>query len=265
MNDKPVALVTGGTRGIGRAIATQIAGLGFDIAISHWDLGSDGVPDPAAGHEAEELIQAAGGECLCVAANVADSADRQRLIDEVRTRFGRCDMLVNNAGVAPTQRNDLLEATEESFDRVMSINLRGPYFLTQLMANWLIAQKADDEHFTGRIVNISSISAYTASPGRGEYCLSKAGVSMMTKLYAARLGEYGIGVFEIRPGIIETDMTAGVKDKYNALIADGLTPLRRWGHPQDVARAVGAVAEGKLDFSTGTAIDVDGGFNVQRL
>ena len=174
-------------------------------------------------------------------------------------------MLVNNAGVAPTQRNDLLEATEESFDRVMSINLRGPYFLTQLMANWLIAQKADDEHFTGRIVNISSISAYTASPGRGEYCLSKAGVSMMTKLYAARLGEYGIGVFEIRPGIIETDMTAGVKDKYNALIADGLTPLRRWGHPQDVARAVGAVAEGKLDFSTGTAIDVDGGFNVQRL
>ena len=265
MNDKPVALVTGGTRGIGQAIAAQIASLGFDIAISHWDLGPDGVPDPAAGHGTEALIQAAGSACLSVATNVADSADRQRLIDEVRTRFGRCDMLVNNAGVAPTQRNDLLEATEESFDRVMSINLRGPYFLTQLMANWLIAQKADDEHFTGRIVNISSISAYTASPGRGEYCLSKAGVSMMTKLYAARLGEYGIGVFEIRPGIIETDMTAGVKDKYNALIADGLTPLRRWGHPQDVARAVGAVAEGKLDFSTGTAIDVDGGFNVQRL
>jgi 3-oxoacyl-[acyl-carrier protein] reductase len=257
MNTKPVAIVTGGTRGIGRAIAVELASLGYDLVISHRGT------SPA--DEAVELIQATGADCLVVAADVAIPEDRSRLIDETRARFGRCDMLINNAGVAPTERTDLLEATEASYDHVMGINLRGPYFLTQLVANWMVAQKADDEHFAGRVVNISSISAYTASPARGEYCISKAGMSMMTKLYAARLGEYGLGVFEIRPGIIETDMTAGVMEKYDTLIADGLTPLRRWGHPTDVARAVGAIATGRLDFATGSVLDVDGGFNIQRL
>ncbi len=265
MNERPIALVTGGTRGIGRAIAIELAGLGYDLAISHWDLGPDGKPAPDAGQEATTRIEAAGAACLCIAADVSATDDRQRLIDEVRGRFGQCDMLVNNAGVAPTQRADLLEATEASFDRVMSINLRGPYFLTQLVANWMVQQQADNAAFAGRIVNIASISSYTASPARGEYCLSKAGVSMMTKLFAARLGEYGIGVFELRPGIIATDMTAAVTEKYDALIAEGITPIRRWGQPEDVANAVGAIASGKLDFATGTVLDVDGGFHVQRL
>jgi NAD(P)-dependent dehydrogenase (short-subunit alcohol dehydrogenase family) len=160
---------------------------------------------------------------------------------------------------------DILEATEESFDRVIGINLKGPYFLTQLVANRMIEQKKQNPQRSFRIVNIGSISSYTSSPSRGEYCISKAGVSMMTKLYADRLAEYNIGVFEISPGIVETDMTSAVKDKYDKLIADGLTPIRRWGRPEDVAKAVGAIAEGKLDFSTGTVINVDGGFHLRRL
>jgi NAD(P)-dependent dehydrogenase (short-subunit alcohol dehydrogenase family) len=183
----------------------------------------------------------------------------------VRERFGRCDMLVNNAGVAPIKRVDILDASEESFDRVMNINLRGPYFLTQSVANWMIEQKKVDHNRIYRICNISSVSSYASSPARGEYCLSKAAVSMMTKLYADRLADHGIFVFEIQPGIIATDMTSVVKDKYDKLIADGLTPIRRWGLPEDVARAVGAIAEGRLDFCTGQVLHVDGGFHIRRL
>jgi len=174
-------------------------------------------------------------------------------------------MLVNNAGVAPSTRMDLLEATEESFDRVMGINLKGPYFLTQQIANWMIEQKKAHPERTFRIVSTGSISSYTSSPARGEYCVSKAGISMMTKLYADRLAEYGIGVFEISPGIIATDMTSVVKDKYDKLIAEGLTPIKRWGQPEDIGKAVGAIAEGRLDFSTGQVINVDGGFHLRRL
>ena len=174
-------------------------------------------------------------------------------------------MLVNNAGVAPSKRMDLLDATEESFDRVMGINLKGPYFLTQKVANWMIEQKKTHPDRACRIVSTGSISAYTSSPARGEYCVSKAGISMMTKLYSDRLAEYGIGVFEISPGIIATDMTSVVKDKYDKLIAEGLTPIKRWGLPEDIAKAVGAIAEGRLDFSTGQVINVDGGFHLRRL
>jgi NAD(P)-dependent dehydrogenase (short-subunit alcohol dehydrogenase family) len=174
-------------------------------------------------------------------------------------------MLVNNAGVAPTERADILEASEESFDRVMSINLKGPYFLTQAIANWMIEQKEEEPDRTPRIVNTGSISAYTSSPERGEYCISKAGVGMMTKLYADRLAEYNIGVFEVRPGIVKTDMISAVQDKYDRLIADGITPIKRWGLPEDIGRAVGAIAEGRLDFSTGQVINVDGGFHLRRL
>jgi len=174
-------------------------------------------------------------------------------------------MLVNNAGVAPLKRMDILEVSEASFDRVMGINLKGPYFLTQQVANWMIEQKKTHPERAYRIVNTGSISAYTSSPARGEYCVSKAGISMMTMLYADRLAEYGIGVFEIRPGIIQTDMTSVVKDKYDKLIAEGLTPIKRWGQPEDIAKAVGAIAEGRLDFSTGQVINVDGGFHLRRL
>jgi len=160
---------------------------------------------------------------------------------------------------------DILEVTEESYDRVMGINLKGPYFLTQLVANWMVEQKKTRPERAFRIVNTGSISAYTSSPARGEYCVSKAGIAMMTMLYADRLAEYGIGVFEIRPGIIQTDMTSVVKDKYDKLIAEGLTPIKRWGQPEDIAKAVGAIAEGRLDFSTGQVINVDGGFHLRRL
>ena len=180
-------------------------------------------------------------------------------------QFRRLNLLVNNAGMAPRERTDILEATEESFDRVMGINLKGPYFLTQQVANWMVEQKKAHPDREFRIVSTGSISAYTSSPARGEYCLSKAGVSMMTKLYADRLAEYGIGVFEISPGIIATDMTSVVKDKYDKLIAEGLTPIKRWGLPEDIAKAVGAIAEGRLDFSTGQVINVDGGFPLRRL
>ncbi|MBW2121385.1 MAG: 3-ketoacyl-ACP reductase, partial [Deltaproteobacteria bacterium] len=179
--------------------------------------------------------------------------------------FGRLDILVNNAGVAPESRVDILEATEESFDRLIEVNLKGPYFLTQRVANWMIEQKREDKRRTPKIINISSVSAYTASPSRGEYCISKAGLSMTTALFAVRLAQYGIGVYEIRPGIMETDMTAPVREKYNRLISEGVTPIRRWGTPEDVARAVLAIARDYFPFSTGEVIDVDGGFHLRTL
>ena len=265
MSDRPVAIVTGGSRGIGRAIAAELAGLGYDIAIAYCDFGADGKPDDDAAQEAAQAVAKAGGACELLSADISSADDRARVVEQTKAALGRCDMLVNNAGVAPSKRLDILEATEASYDRVMNINLKGPYFLTQAVANWMIEQVQADPARRCRIVNTSSISAYTASPSRGEYCLSKAGVAMMTKLYAARLAEHNIGVFEIRPGIIATDMTAAVTEKYDKLIGEGLTPIRRWGQPDDIAQAVAAIAEGRLDFATGQVLDVDGGFHIQRL
>jgi len=265
MPDKSVAIITGGSRGIGKAIALELSGLGYDIAISHFDFTGDGQPDESIARQTQNDIQVAGAKCISVRADVGNTADRAKLVEMARNSFGRCDMLINNAGVAPSKRVDLLEATEESFDRVMGINLKGPYFLTQLVANWMIEQKKIYPHGHYRIINTGSMSAYTSSPARGEYCISKAGVSMMTALYADRLAEFGIGVFEIRPGIIATDMTHVVKDKYDELIADGLTPTKRWGQPEDVAQVVAAITQGRLDFSTGQVINVDGGFHLRRL
>jgi NAD(P)-dependent dehydrogenase (short-subunit alcohol dehydrogenase family) len=265
MTDKPVAIVTGASRGIGKAIASELAAMGYDLVITHFDFTPDGKADTSAAQETAEQLTSLGVRCLAVRSDISNPTDRRELIRVAKTDFTRCDILVNNAGIAPAKRADILEATEQSFDRVLSINLKGPYFLTQFVANWMIQLKQQQPDIHHRIVNISSISAYVSSPFRGEYCISKAGVSMMTKLYADRLAEYGIGVFEIRPGIIATDMTAVVKDKYDKLIADGLTPIKRWGKPEDVARAIGAVAQGRLDFSTGQVINVDGGFHLQRL
>ncbi len=256
--EKEVALITGAGRGIGLGIAEKLADHGFDIVVDDvW--GRKDVQGEL------DKIQEKGGSVLYVQADISLSQERVRLIDEIKSEYGRLDLLVNNAGVAPKERLDILEATEDSFDRVISINLKGPYFLTQLAANWMIELKQAHEGRNPKIVNISSISAFTSSPARGEYCISKAGISMMTKLYADRLAEYGIQVFEIRPGVIETDMTKGVKEKYDRLIREGLTPIKRWGFPEDIGKAVAAIATGAFPFSTGEVIHVDGGFHLYRL
>ena len=265
MTQEPVAIVTGGSRGIGRAIAYRLAELGYFLVISYRGIDSQGQSTDEKAYETQKLINISGGACEIIRSDISSSEDRNALVNFVMENYGRCDLLVNNAGTAPLKRLDILEGTEEDFDRVIGINLKGPYFLTQLVSKWMIEQKQQNPDRFYRIVNISSISSYTSSPSRGAYCISKAGISMMTKLYADRLSECDIGVFEIRPGIIETDMTAPVKDKYDKLIAEGLTPIRRWGQPEDVANAVGVIALGTLDFSTGSFINVDGGFHLRRL
>jgi len=258
MTTRRTALVTGAARGIGKAIALELARRGFDVAVN------DIVPsDQTAAVLAD--FAGLGGRAIYLRADISQRQDRVALVDRLHSEFDRLDLLVNNAGIAPRKRLDLLEATEESFDEVLAVNLKGPYFLTQLVARWMVERKQTSPDYQPRIVNISSISAYTSSPARGEYCISKAGVSMMTRLYADRLAEHGIGVYEIRPGIIQTDMTAPVREKYDKLIAEGLTPIKRWGEPQDIALAVAAIAEGSLPFSTGEVINVDGGFHLRRL
>lgn len=257
----PVALVTGGSRGIGRAIAVELARAGYDVAVNY-------VSNQTAAEETRALALAARdtAKVEIVSGDVGEKVGRERLLAFVDDRFGRLDLLVNNAGVAPAERADILAATEESFDHVIRINLKGPYFLTQAAARWMIDQRArHGDAYRPAIVNVSSISAFAASVNRGDYCISKAGVAMATQLFAARLAEHGIGVYEVRPGIIATDMTAAVKAKYDALFAEGLTPIQRWGTPEDVARAVGAIALGAFPYSTGEVINVDGGFHLRRL
>jgi 3-oxoacyl-[acyl-carrier protein] reductase len=253
-----VALVTGSRRGIGLGIAMALAKGGFNVMLN-------GTSPPSTAAEAIERVRSTGCITEYFQADISVGADREKLIAKIEEVFGRLDILVNNAGVAPEVRLDILEATEESFDRVMRVNLKGPYFLTQRVANWMIEQKKRDGNRKPRIINISSNSAYTVSLSRGEYCVSKAGVSMMTALFAVRLAEYGIGVYEIRPGIIETDLTAPVMEKYHRLISDGLTPIRRSGTPEDVGRAALAIAKDYLPFSTGEIINVDGGFHLKVL
>ena len=255
---KHVALITGSRRGIGLGIAVELARAGLDVVLNATS------PIDTAG-EAIEKVQTSGSQAEYIQADISQKEDREYLISETRDRLGRLDTLVNNAGVAPLVRDDILVATEESFDRLISINLKGPYFLSQLAANWMIEQKNEHPRRSPNIINISSISAYTASPNRGDYCISKAGIAMMTALFAARLAEHGIGVYEIRPGIVATDLTAPVKDRYDKLIQDGITPIRRWGKPQDVGQAVAAIARGHFSFSTGEVFNIDGGFHLKML
>jgi 3-oxoacyl-[acyl-carrier protein] reductase len=252
------AIVTGASRGIGRGIALSLASAGFQVVVNY-------ARNAEAAREVSEQVAAAGGQAHLLQADIAAAADRERLVEEAYRACGQIDLLVNNAGVAPAVRADLLDATEESFDRVIGINLKGPYFLTQLVARRMIEQVQAGAVEHPKVVTISSISAYAASVNRGDYCLAKAGLGMLTALYAARLAEYGIGVYEIRPGIVATDMTGPVMEKYDRLIADGLTPIRRWGQPADVGKAVLAVATDLLPFSTGQVIDVDGGFHLRTL
>jgi len=258
MIDKRVALVTGAARGIGNGIAYQLAKDGFAIAIMD-------VLDEEKVAENIQRIKDTGMPVLYFKADITSDAARREVVDAIMSEFGRIDVLVNNAGVAPKVRRDILETTEESFDFVLGINLKGSFFLTQLVANVMVKEVKEIEGIQPIIINISSMSAYTSSPSRGEYCISKAGVSMITTLFADRLAEYGINVYEIRPGIIMTDMTAVVKEKYDKLIAEGLTPIKRWGYPEDIANAVSVLCSGKLRYSTGEVINVDGGFHIRRL
>ncbi|KAA2242919.1 3-ketoacyl-ACP reductase [Chitinophaga agrisoli] len=253
-----VALITGGSRGIGLGIARHLAAGGYNLAIN-------GIRPAAAVQEALTALRAYNVQVIYCQADIAYAEQRQQLLQQVKQQFGRLHVLVNNAGIAPRERKDILEATEQSFDEVLSTNLKGPYFLTQAVANWMIAQQQADQDCQGCIINISSISATIASVNRGEYCLAKAAMSMATQLFAVRLGAYNIPVYEVRPGIIETDMTAGVKDKYDRLIENGLCIQPRWGYPDDVGKAVAALAAGNFPYSTGQVIMVDGGLSVPRL
>ena len=256
MND--VALVTGGTRGIGLGIAEALVQDGFRLALC-------GRREETDVRGTLEKLRDLGGEVEYVRADVSSAADRKALVEAVLGHFGGLHVLVNNAGVAPKERSDLLEASEESFERVLRINLQGPYFLTQAVANTMVAQKKEKPDVRGTIINITSISSTLASPERGQYCISKAGLSMATQLWAVRLAEFGIGVYEVRPGIIRTDMTSGVTEKYDRLLEGGLTLQKRWGTPEDVGKATAMLARGDLPYSTGAVVMVDGGLTVGRL
>jgi NAD(P)-dependent dehydrogenase (short-subunit alcohol dehydrogenase family) len=262
------ALITGASRGVGRGIALELAKLGCDLVVNY--VGN------------LKAARQSAADCLALAqtcrkkiraevfqADISKPSDREKLIEFTKAKFGRLDLLVNNAGVAPEVRADILQAGEESFDRLIAINVKGPYFLTQLAAKWMIHQcvcaRENATEYQPKIITISSVSAYAASINRGDYCMAKAALSMLTPLYAARLAPHGINVYEIRPGIIATDMTRPVKEKYDKLISEGLTPIQRWGTPEDVGKAVAAIASGLLPFSTGEVINVDGGFHLRRL
>jgi len=258
--ENPVAVVTGGSRGIGRGICVELARRGYAVAVNY-------AGNEEAARQTQRQITSLGidppTDVLLCRADVAVTADRDRMLDQVLARWGRIDALVNNAGITSVGRRDLLEATEESWDRVLGVNLKGPYFLTQRVAREMLRLLPRLANPT--IVNISSLSAYSVSTNRGDYCISKAGLGMLTQLFALRLAEHGIGVFEVRPGVIDTDMTAAARDRYTQLIAEGLMPIRRWGTPEDVGKAVAALVTGAIPFSTGDALNLDGGFHIRRF
>jgi len=258
MSEKRAALVTGGSRGIGRGICLELAAGGYAVAVNYASRRD-------AADEVVAKIATAGGAAVAVGANIAVADDRQRLITETLGAFGRLDLLVNNAGITSPGRKDILEATEESWDVVLATNLKGPFFLSQLAANEMLRLIGEKKIPGGKIVIISSISAYTVSVPRADYCITKAGLSMMAKLYAQRLGDEKILVYEVSPGVIDTDMTAPVKAKYDRLIEQGLWPIRRWGTPEDVGKAVAAIAADAFPFTTGSRFDVDGGFHIRSL
>jgi NAD(P)-dependent dehydrogenase (short-subunit alcohol dehydrogenase family) len=253
-----IAFVTGGTRGIGLGIATELAKAGFDLAVN-------GVRDESAVKPVLEDLKKLGVQVIYAQGDVSKKEDRQRMVVEILDRFGKINVLINNAGIAPPERKDILEATEESFEYVMNVNLQGPYFLTQQVANRMVEQKKQQPDDFFCIINVSSVSATVASVNRGEYCISKAGIAMATKLWAARLGEFDIPVYEIQPGVIKTDMTSGVQEKYDRLFQQGLAIQQRWGTPEDIGKVAAAMASGNMPYSTGQVVMVDGGMTVHRL
>lgn len=252
------ALITGGSRGIGFGIAVALAQRGYNLAIN--------------GVRSEDLLQGQldilrnhNIEVIYCQGNIGNSDDRAMIVTKTIDRFGKIDLLVNNAGVAPAVRHDILELDEENYDRLLDINLKGTFFMTQRVANQMLKDKEDSPAYSPCIISITSVSADVASVNRGEYCMSKAGLAMMTKLFATRLGDANIPVYEVRPGIIRTDMTAGVKEKYDRLINDGLTVEKRWGTPEDIGKIVAALAAGEIPYSTGQVIHADGGMGIRRL
>lgn len=256
---RPVAFITGASRGIGRGIAIELARHGYDIAGSSRTLEAQNTQSRIL--EVKQRVEEAGAVFLPVQADVSILDDHEPMVRTVVDYFGRIDVLVNNAGVAPEQRLDVLETTPESYDRVLSINARGPFFLTQRVARQMI----DQTGLKPRIIFITSVSVYMSSTSRPEYCLSKAALSMAAAIFADRLSEYGINVYEVRPGIIKTDMTSAVREKYDRLINEGLIPQSRWGLPEDVGKAVVALVSGGFEYSTGAVIEVSGGMNIRRL
>ena len=258
IHDQRVALVTGSSRGIGQAIAEQLCKDGYAVVINYAN-------SKTAAEETVARLMEDGGQAIAVQASVAEPADRTRLAESAYEKWGRLDLLVNNAGITSPGRNDLLDATEESWDVVLDTNLKAPFFLSRDVANRMVSQIKAGEVPSAQIINISSISAFAASTNRADYCIAKAGMTMMTSLFASRLADENINVYEIAPGVIATAMTDGVKGKYDKLIADGLSPIRRWGQPSDVAAAVSAIASGQFPFSTGEVFHVDGGFHIRRL
>jgi len=261
--EHPTAIVTGASRGIGRAIAAALGGRGFNVAVNYFSRAD-------AAEESASAVRDAGGQAVIVQADVGRADDRADLVKKTIEQFGRIDLLVNNAGIPPAQRADLLDTSEETYDRVMDTNLKGPFFLTQRVARHMVESKQAGDKLQGdrppAVINIGSVSAYAATPKRSQYCIAKAGMRMMTQIYAAGLAEYGIGVYEVCPGVINTDMARNAKDKYDALIHEqDLLPIARWGQPEDVAKAVLAIVDGYFPYSTGTVIDVDGGFHIRRL
>jgi NAD(P)-dependent dehydrogenase (short-subunit alcohol dehydrogenase family) len=254
----PVALVTGGARGIGLGISRALAREGWDLALC-------GVRPEAAVRDVLQELRRSGVGVLYCAADLAKAGDRARLIKVVLRRYGGLNALVNNAGRAPRMRADILEASEESYEEVLRTNLQAPYFLTQQVARLLLEGKRADPGGPAAVVFVTSVSAEMASPSRGEYCVSKAGLAMAARLYAARLAEHGIAVYEVRPGIVATDMTAPVRGAYDRRIAEGLVPERRWGRPEDVGRVVAALLRGDLPYASGSVIAVDGGLSIPRL
>ncbi len=255
---KKVALITGGSRGIGLGIARHLVQKDFCLAIN-------GVRDLSQIEGVLEELRKHGPEVSYYQGNIGDVNDRQRIVDKVVSEMGRIDILVNNAGIAPKERKDILETSEDSYDHVMGINLKGTFFLTQLVANLMIQQKTVNADVFNCIINVSSISATIASVNRGEYCISKAGLGMVTSLFAARLGEFDIPVYEIRPGIVKTDMTSAVQEKYDRMIDNGLCLQSRWGEPDDVGKVAASLADASFPYSTGQVIMVDGGLSLPRL
>jgi NAD(P)-dependent dehydrogenase (short-subunit alcohol dehydrogenase family) len=259
MNNKPVAVITGASRGIGRAVAISLASEGYDIAVISRSVDSEGIGI------LRTAVENMGREFFPVGLDISCTGCQVEVVRDILGRYGRIDILVNNAGVTPLQRNDLLDMTEESYDRVMNINLKGPVFFAQKIAKEMIWLKPQIAGYNPIIVFITSVSSTRSSTNRAEYCLSKAGLSMASTVFADRLSNDNIKVFEVRPGIIQTDMTIKLKDKYNKLICEGLVPEKRWGFPEDIGKAVASLARGDWDFSTGMVFEISGGLNIQKL
>jgi NAD(P)-dependent dehydrogenase (short-subunit alcohol dehydrogenase family) len=263
MNSRPTAFVTGASRGVGRGISLELARCGFDIVGNATRLE---VQDRQAGlREVQQRVEELGANFEPAPGDIADLSTHEHLLSVALERFGRVDVLVNNAGIAPRQRRDILETTPESFDQVLAVNTRGTFFLTQRFARQMVKQPPGESPLTPTVVFVSSISASVSSPSRAEYCISKAAISQAAAVFADRLAEFGINVYEVRPGIVETDMTAPVREQYDARIAQGLVPQKRWGQPQDVGRAVAALARGDFAYATGLVVEISGGMNIRRL